>query len=162
MPTFAELLSEDAQVRLKRATHAWRTHRQPLIVTHDLADDGGDPVLKQLRHCQLFNAEHDPVKIIFHPQFVTATNPVIRPKRGIPARPHTREAIASLLTPPGAVADAAPTAAVKAAVANLETKVGPMTEAWQKLLESDLPALNQQLKKAGFPEIKTEVEQLSR
>ena len=59
-------------------------------------------------------------------------------------------------------ADAAPTAAVKAAVANLETKVGPMMEAWHKLLESDLPALNQQLKQAGFPEIKTEVGQLSR
>ena len=59
-------------------------------------------------------------------------------------------------------ADAAPTAAVKAAVADLETKVGPVMEAWHKLLESDLPALNQQLKQAGFPEIKTEVGQLSR
>jgi len=53
-------------------------------------------------------------------------------------------------------ADAAPTAAVKAAVADLETKVEPMMGAWHKLLESDLPALNQQLKQAGFPEIKTD------
>jgi hypothetical protein len=53
-------------------------------------------------------------------------------------------------------ADAAPTAAVKAAVADLETNVGPMMDAWHKLLESDLPALNQQLKQAGFPEIKYE------
>jgi photosystem II stability/assembly factor-like uncharacterized protein len=59
------------------------------------------------------------------------------------------------------VADAAPTAATKAAVADLETKVEPMMEAWHKLLESDLPALNQQLKQAGFPEIKTEPEQLA-
>ena len=59
-------------------------------------------------------------------------------------------------------ADAAPTAAVKAAIADLETKVVPMMELWHKLLESDLPALNQQLKQAGFPEIKTEVEQLGR
>ena len=36
-------------MRLKRAVHAWRTHRQPLIVTHDLADDANDPVLKHLR-----------------------------------------------------------------------------------------------------------------
>jgi flagellar hook-length control protein FliK len=28
-------------------------------------------------------------------------------------------------------------------------------DAWQKLLESDLPALNQQLKQAGLQEIKT-------
>jgi photosystem II stability/assembly factor-like uncharacterized protein len=53
-------------------------------------------------------------------------------------------------------ADAAPTAAVKAAVADLETKAEPMMGAWHKLLESDLPALNQQLKQAGFPEIKTD------
>jgi hypothetical protein len=54
--------------------------------------------------------------------------------------------------------DAAPTAAVNAAVADLDTKIGPTMDAWRKLLESDLPALNQQLKQAGFPEIKTDVE----
>jgi photosystem II stability/assembly factor-like uncharacterized protein len=58
-------------------------------------------------------------------------------------------------------ADAAPTAAVKAAVADLETKVRPMMDAWHKLLEFGLPALNQQLNQAGFPEIKTELEQLA-
>jgi hypothetical protein len=51
-------------------------------------------------------------------------------------------------------ADAAPTAAVKAAVADVEKKVGPLMQAWQKLLDTDLPALNQQLKQAGFSEIK--------
>lgn len=50
-------------------------------------------------------------------------------------------------------ADAAPTAAVKDAVADVEKKVGPLMQAWRKLLDSDLPALNQQLKQAGFPEI---------
>jgi hypothetical protein len=55
-------------------------------------------------------------------------------------------------------ADAAPTAAVKAAVADLDTKIGQVMDAWRQLLESDLPALNQQLKQAGLPEIKTEFE----
>ena len=50
-------------------------------------------------------------------------------------------------------ADAAPTVAVKAAVAEVQTKVGPTMELWKKLLAVDLPALNQQLKVAGFPEI---------
>jgi photosystem II stability/assembly factor-like uncharacterized protein len=59
-------------------------------------------------------------------------------------------------------ADAAPTAATKAAVADLETKVGPTIDAWHKLLESDLRALNQELKQAGFPEIKTESKQADR
>jgi photosystem II stability/assembly factor-like uncharacterized protein len=55
-------------------------------------------------------------------------------------------------------ADAAPTTAVKAAVADLDTEIGQMMDAWQKLLEFDLPSLNQQLKQAGFPEIRTETE----
>jgi photosystem II stability/assembly factor-like uncharacterized protein len=52
-------------------------------------------------------------------------------------------------------ADSAPTAVVKETVTDLQTKIGPMMEAWQKLLESDLPALNRQLKQAGFQEINT-------
>jgi flagellar hook-length control protein FliK len=31
-------------------------------------------------------------------------------------------------------------------------------DAWRQLLESDLPALNQQLKQAGFPEINAKIE----
>jgi hypothetical protein len=53
-------------------------------------------------------------------------------------------------------ADAAPTTATKDAVADLETKVRPAMDAWRKLLESDLPVLNEKLKQAGFPAIKTD------
>ena len=77
LPTYGELLPDDAQVRLKRAMHAWRTWKQPLIVTHDLADDANDPVLKHLRYRGLYNAADDPVKVVFHPEFVTATSPTI-------------------------------------------------------------------------------------
>ena len=77
MANYGELLTEDSQVRLKRALHAWRSHRQPLIVTHDLIDDGSDPVLRHLRHRHLLNAADDPVKVVFHPQFVSATSPII-------------------------------------------------------------------------------------
>jgi photosystem II stability/assembly factor-like uncharacterized protein len=51
-------------------------------------------------------------------------------------------------------ADAGPSAAVKDAVADVEKKVGPLMQAWQKLLETDLPALNQQLRQAGLSEVK--------
>lgn len=77
IPGYQELLQEDSQVRLKRAIHAWRSHYQPTIVTHDLVDDAGDPTLKQLRYRGLFNAEDDPVKVVFHPEFVTAVSPLI-------------------------------------------------------------------------------------
>jgi glycogen(starch) synthase len=77
LPDRGELMTEEAVVRLKRGMHAWRTWKQPPIVTHDLWDDANDPVLAQLRACQLFNARHDPVKVVFHPDFVSATSPLI-------------------------------------------------------------------------------------
>ncbi|MFI5380907.1 MAG: glycosyltransferase [Tepidisphaerales bacterium] len=77
MPTFQELLTQDNHVKLKRAMHAWRTNRQPTIVTHDLCDDANDPVLKHLRYRHMFNAADDPVKIVFHPEFATATSPLL-------------------------------------------------------------------------------------
>ena len=58
-------------------------------------------------------------------------------------------------------ADAAPTLATKAAIHDLEAKIGGTMEAWRKVMESDLPALNQQLKQSGFSEIKTEAERAS-
>ena len=51
-------------------------------------------------------------------------------------------------------ADAAPGTAVKQAVTDLQNKSGPLAIAWRNLLDHDLPALDQQLKAAGFPEIK--------
>lgn len=77
LPSFGDLLKEDEQVRLKRAMHAWKTHQQPLIVTHDLADDANDPILQHMRHRHMFNAADDPVKMVFHPEFLSATNPVM-------------------------------------------------------------------------------------
>jgi glycogen(starch) synthase len=76
-PLAQELLDGDAQVRLKRAMHAWRRGGQPPIITHDLMDDAGDPVLQQLRSRGLFNAADDPVKVVFHPEFISATGPLI-------------------------------------------------------------------------------------
>ena len=77
LPTMNELLPDDTVVRMKRAMHVWRTPRQPTVVTHDLIDDAGDPTLKHLRHRHLLNAPDDPVKVVFHPEFLTATSPVM-------------------------------------------------------------------------------------
>ncbi len=77
LPERGDLMKEEAIVKLKRTMHAWRTWKQPCIVTHDLWDDANDPVLRQLRTCQLFNARHDAVKVVFHPDFLSATSPLI-------------------------------------------------------------------------------------
>jgi glycogen(starch) synthase len=77
LPTLDDLLEESARVRLKRMIHAWTQDRQPMIVTHDLEDDLHDPILMHLRKRQLLNAPDDPVKVVFHPDFITSTSPIL-------------------------------------------------------------------------------------
>lgn len=77
LPQYEDLLPNEFQVRLKRAMHARRTNRLPAIVTHDMQDDADDPILNHLRHRHLFNEPTDPVKVVFHPQFLSATSTVL-------------------------------------------------------------------------------------
>ncbi len=74
MPSYEELLTDDMQVRLKRAMLSRKNHTWPPIVTHDLHDDANDPVLAHLRHRNLFNGPQDPVKVVFHPDFVSISS----------------------------------------------------------------------------------------
>jgi glycogen(starch) synthase len=72
-----ELIDADAEIKLRRAIHARTVSRHPSVCTHDLVDDANDPVLQHLRHRGLLNDPHDPVKIVFHPQFMTSTSPLL-------------------------------------------------------------------------------------
>ncbi|KAK7954553.1 hypothetical protein PG988_015247 [Apiospora saccharicola] len=47
------------------------------IVTHNMVNDSDDPILNQLRRVQLFNHPSDRVKVIFHPEFLNSSNPVL-------------------------------------------------------------------------------------
>lgn len=76
IPDLNTLIDDYWRLRLRRTMHAWKRDLPPLIVTHDLVDDQKDAILNQLRHCHLFNNRHDAVKIVYHPDFITATNPL--------------------------------------------------------------------------------------
>ena len=76
LPKMQDLLNDEELLRLRQSIQAWRTGPQPAIVTHDLVDDANDPILRHYRHRGLFNGPDDPVKVIFHPEFVTATSPL--------------------------------------------------------------------------------------
>ncbi len=77
LPGLEELLDESAAVRLKRIMQAWRSSQPPTIVTHDLADDANDAVLCHLRHRRLWNLAEDRVKVVFHPEFMSVTSPLL-------------------------------------------------------------------------------------
>jgi glycogen(starch) synthase len=42
-----------------------------------MVNDAEDPILNQIRRCQLFNHPSDRVKVIFHPEFLSSANPVL-------------------------------------------------------------------------------------
>ncbi|XP_050728294.1 glycogen [starch] synthase-like [Eriocheir sinensis] len=76
LPESEELLLKEETVRLKRCIYASQRKTLPPITTHNVCDDAVDPVLSALRRCRLFNDPHDRVKVIFHPEFLSVTNPL--------------------------------------------------------------------------------------
>ncbi|CCE62025.1 hypothetical protein TPHA_0B03550 [Tetrapisispora phaffii CBS 4417] len=74
-----ELLHDSDKVLLKRRVLALRRPygQLPPVVTHNMCDDDADPILNKIRHVQLFNNQSDRVKVIFHPEFLNANNPIL-------------------------------------------------------------------------------------
>lgn len=71
-----DLIDEYWKLRYKRTQFAFRTHGLPMVVTHILEDDANDPVLNQIRQLGLINRPDDPVKIVYHPEFIKPENPL--------------------------------------------------------------------------------------
>jgi glycogen(starch) synthase len=76
LPRLDDLLDDYWRLRLRRTMLAWKTKRLPSIVTHDLYDDGRNEVLNALRRCNLINLREDPVKVVYHPDFITSSAPL--------------------------------------------------------------------------------------
>ncbi|AQZ15362.1 GSY1 (YFR015C) and GSY2 (YLR258W) [Zygosaccharomyces parabailii] len=74
-----ELLKPSDKILLKKRVFGLRRTEGelPPVVTHNMADDANDPILNQIRHVRLFNHPSDPVKIIFHPEFLNQNNPIL-------------------------------------------------------------------------------------
>ncbi|MGQ0627637.1 MAG: glycosyltransferase [Phycisphaerales bacterium] len=71
-----DLVSEASVLRYRRIQQAIKVDRLPLVTTHMIEDEGKDPVLAQIRNVWLFNRKDDPVKIVYHPDFINPTNPL--------------------------------------------------------------------------------------
>ncbi|XP_070564062.1 glycogen [starch] synthase-like [Ptychodera flava] len=76
LPDSKELLTSEDIVKLKRCIYATQKPNLPPICTHNVIDDAHDPVLNHVRRVQLFNNRHDRVKVVFHPEFLSSTNPL--------------------------------------------------------------------------------------
>ncbi|XP_076304313.1 glycogen [starch] synthase [Tachypleus tridentatus] len=76
IPKGDQLILPEDIVKLKRCIYATQRTTLPPICSHNMIDDASDPVLSSIRRCQLFNNRHDRVKVIFHPEFLSSTNPL--------------------------------------------------------------------------------------
>lgn len=72
------LADEYWMVRYRRTRYAFKSNRLPFLTTHVLSNEDGDEVLRKITSLNLLNAKDDPVKIVYHPQFINSVNPLWR------------------------------------------------------------------------------------
>lgn len=77
LPKSEDLLQPEDLIRLKRGIYSTQKAALPPICTHNMEEDSTDDVLSSFRRCQLFNNRHDKVKVVFHPEFLSSTSPLI-------------------------------------------------------------------------------------
>ncbi len=75
-PDLKHLVDDYWKLRLRQFIHEWKVPAWPSIVTHDLIDNEHDAVLNKLRECQLLNQPENPVKVVYHPEFISANSPL--------------------------------------------------------------------------------------
>ena len=76
LPDLNTFVDEYWKLRYRRTLQAWKTKKNPLIITHRLVNEDGDEILKALQAKKLLNNADDPVKIVYHPDFITTSSPL--------------------------------------------------------------------------------------
>jgi len=76
LPNLNDMVDDYWKLRLRRTVQSWKTDNLPPLVTHDLVDAQNDDILKFLDQSELKNRQEDRVKIVYHPQFISPTNPL--------------------------------------------------------------------------------------
>ncbi len=77
-PNLTDLVEDYNRLKLRRFVQGWKSKSLPKVVTHNLVADHKDEILNFLRTANLVNNQHDKVKVVYHPDFVTASNPLFK------------------------------------------------------------------------------------
>jgi glycogen synthase len=77
LPDLNEFVDEYWKLRYRRTIQSWKTKKNPPVVTHRLVNEEQDEVLTFLHSKNLINAPDDPVKIVYHPDFINYSNPLL-------------------------------------------------------------------------------------
>jgi glycogen(starch) synthase len=76
LPNLNDFVDDYWRLRLRRILQSWKSDTLPLVVTHNLADDYTDEILKAIRSHGLLNHRNHKVKVVYHPDFIASTNPL--------------------------------------------------------------------------------------
>ena len=77
-PDLNDMIDDYLRLKLRRNVQSWKTRLLPKIVTHTLVDDMKDEILNFLRMAHLVNNRHDKVKVVYHPDFISTSNPLFK------------------------------------------------------------------------------------
>uniref|UniRef100_A0A8C5AXP9 Glycogen [starch] synthase n=1 Tax=Gadus morhua TaxID=8049 RepID=A0A8C5AXP9_GADMO len=77
LPDVSKMLDKEDFTMMKRAIFSTQRQCQPPICTHNMLEDSSDPILNCIRRIGLFNCSADRVKVIFHPEFLSSTSPLL-------------------------------------------------------------------------------------
>lgn len=76
LPDLNEFVDEYWKLRYRRTLQAWKTKKNPQVVTHQLVQENSDEIVQYLKSKNLLNHQTDPVKIVYHPDFITTNSPL--------------------------------------------------------------------------------------
>ncbi|HTJ48441.1 MAG TPA: glycosyltransferase [Cyclobacteriaceae bacterium] len=76
LPNLNNFVDEYWKLRYRRIIQSWKTKKNPLVVTHKLVDEEQDEILNFLYTKNLLNHADDKVKVVYHPDFISSTNPL--------------------------------------------------------------------------------------
>ncbi|AWM32934.1 glycosyltransferase [Hymenobacter nivis] len=76
LPELGDMVDDYWKLRYRRTLQSWKSNALPPVITHNLVDDAQDDILNFLRRSNLLNHQHDRVKIVYHPDFVSTTSPL--------------------------------------------------------------------------------------
>lgn len=76
LPDLSSFVDDYWKLRLRRNLLSWKSNELPIVVTHNLVYDAQDEILGFLRTANLVNNSHDKVKVVYHPDFISSSNPL--------------------------------------------------------------------------------------
>jgi glycogen(starch) synthase len=76
LPNLNEFVDDYWKLRYRRTIQSWKSNKNPSVVTHNLVDEPQDEVIRFLQERNMLNSKDDKVKVVYHPDFINASNPL--------------------------------------------------------------------------------------